>query len=222
MNLFCFKQIALGSALLIFSGCASRQATETDQAAVEALMFESETRFSQCYEEFERRFPNGDQGHLMLRADYLPNGEFSNIRTVESFPGSGPLVLCLSSVVQGWRAAPPYSRGPVDLHFEFSRKRASGAERALKQEEIEKVMSAQAGDFHECYEEAKKITPQLRGGEIRLEFEVLASGSTGRLRELSGFNGSEVVFQCLSQKARNWSFPQREVNTSVVWTWQFG
>lgn len=210
-------------ALLSFSfvACASKHATETDQATVEALMLSSEGDFAACYDQYQSRFPEGGEGKIHLRADYLPNGEFANVRSVDSFPGSGPLIHCLSAVVESWIAVPPYSRGPVDLNFDFEKDAVTEA-KPLSPEEIESVMSKQSSDFLQCYEKARADFPGIEKGNMRLEFEVLTNGRTGRIRELSGFEGSSLVFTCLRDRARTWQFPERDISTSVIWTWTFG
>ncbi|TVQ80099.1 MAG: hypothetical protein EA369_03355 [Bradymonadales bacterium] len=200
--------------------CASKHAAQTDQSTVEALMIESEFRIQNCYRDFQERFPSVDGGSLRLRADYLPNGEFGSVRSIESFAGSGPLVHCLSRIVESWRASPPFSRGPVDLHFEYTR-RSSISMKGLEEGDIEKVMDARSSDFKECYDWARDQVSEMETGDLRLQFEVLSSGEVGRVRELAGFKGSEMLLFCLEPRARRWTFPASEVSTLVNWTWTF-
>jgi len=207
---------------VFFAACGgTRHAAKTDQSVIDALILDSDYRFNQCYSEFERRFESTEGGEIHLRADYLPNGNFANTRPIKSFSGAGPLIHCLSSVVNSWTASPPYARGPVDIRIRYEPRSPQQEAEVLSSEEIHQVMDGSSDDFRHCYREAKKTDSEVAGGDLSFQFEVLTSGRVARLREISGFRGSELIFDCLQSKVQNWKFPESRDNTTVTWRWSF-
>jgi len=102
-------------------GCAVRQAEQRDQAMFDELVNQHRTQIDSCFQAEAQQNPRLGEGTLVIRADHLPNGEFSNIRRLKSFPGSDGVFECITSLMKNWKTERPYTRGPVDLFWKFEK-----------------------------------------------------------------------------------------------------
>ena len=116
-----FQLSIISAFLLTIVGCASKQAAERDQAMFDELVNRHHSEIDLCFQNEAKQNPQLGEGSLMIRADHLPNGEFSNIRKLKSFPGSDAVFDCIASIMKDWKTERPSTRGPVDLTWKFEK-----------------------------------------------------------------------------------------------------
>jgi len=107
---------------LLLAACAPKQAMERDQQIIDELVVQHKDQIELCYEQARTRNQHLGSGRLHLRADHLPDGRLSNVRALQSFPGSHSLVRCLEGLIASWETERPVTRGPVDIIWDFQSK----------------------------------------------------------------------------------------------------
>lgn len=103
------------------SACAPKQALERDNQFIQALVNEHKEQVRQCYIQAAQNDETVGEGKLVIRADHNPNGNLSNFWTRKHFKGSQPVEACLYELMSEWKTPPPYTRGPVELSWDFNR-----------------------------------------------------------------------------------------------------
>jgi len=102
-------------------GCAPKAAIERDQAIIDQLVASHKNEIDQCYFEELKANPQLGSGEIILRVDQLPTGDFARPRRLKGFSGADPVIQCIGKIVVNWKGPPPYTRGPVDLVWNFQR-----------------------------------------------------------------------------------------------------
>lgn len=76
-------------------------------------------------------------------------------------------------------------------------------------------------DFDFCSYVTRESEPSYLGGILRLQIEIGESGTINEMKTLSAFKGSNQLLQCLENRAKTWSFEEKNWNSIQVWTWNF-
>lgn len=112
-SLICF------TTLISQISCVPKAAIQRDQAIIDQLVAQNKPEIDQCYFEQLKSNPSIGSGEILIRVDQLPNGEFTRPRRLKAFIGADPVIDCISKIVINWKGPPPYTRGPVDLAWNF-------------------------------------------------------------------------------------------------------
>ena len=76
-------------------------------------------------------------------------------------------------------------------------------------------------DFDFCSYVTRESEPDYLGGILRLQIEIGESGVINEMKTLSAFKGADELLQCLENRAKTWSFEEKNWNSIQVWTWNF-
>ena len=187
-----------------------------DNKKIEKLMHDHRDAVQACYDRAVDKNHSIGSGRLVLRADQNPDGTLSRIREIESFPDSEPVTECITKEVSKWSLGNFYSRGDVELAWNFTNARSG-----LEQTEMQNAVANHRGDFEKCYEDSLKADPTVKEGTLKLNLKIAASGKLNFLEMVSGFPGAAAVYQCLQKKASAWEFPKRNKASSFGYSWTF-
>lgn len=104
---------------LLIVGCVPKAALEHDNAQIDLLMAQKQAIVDQCYSNLRSTDPKSTGGQVTIRAEHNPDGSISSLSLVRGFPGSQPLYECIRKEIAGSKIAPPLTRGPVEMTWNF-------------------------------------------------------------------------------------------------------
>jgi hypothetical protein len=100
-------------------GCVPQVALDHDNSEVERLMNDKQLRVENCYDHLKTTLARSPKGSLTIRAEHNPDGTISSVSLVKGFPGSQPLYECIRNEIQSSKTAPPMTRGPIEMTWNF-------------------------------------------------------------------------------------------------------
>lgn len=206
--------------LLIGStACASKHALRRDQSMIDQAMLSHEAEIEACYTSQKEQRSDLSGGIITIRAEHGVDGKFYELRQLKGFVGSGPVYDCIAEVVASWKTEAPYTRGPVDLSWNFEHRDQLGE--GLAASEISKVLARHQDDFDSCFSQLHAQKPEIKGGDIKFDIGIRPNGQIKDLRLVEGFKGSDEVFRCIEEQASQWVFPSSASDSQARWEWSF-
>lgn len=193
---------------LCLISCVSKQALEEDEAELQRFLSSKQEEINACFDQNSQNLQS--QSRIHLSAEHLRDGSFGNLR-IQS--GETSVGICVMNKLKTWKTKPPRISGPVELSWTYDRE--------IKTEIATTDLSRFQDDFDTCFQKAQAEDPGIWGGILRVQVRVNQSGKVEELEELSGFKGSRLIIQCLSEAAEGWSFSKKESPSTQVWTWNF-
>ncbi len=205
-------------ASFLIAGCAHQRAQLQDQQNIDRLISERGSEVQVCWDEALQKNPHLPSGQVTVRAQQHIDGALHSTQLISGFAGSNEIMECVSSKINAWKTPPPKTWGPVELSFQFTN---TINLKALGEKDFGTVLRAHRPKIGDCFETTLKENPQNPGGEIEFEFVRTKEGRVKDLKMLSGFSGSDSIFQCMSSIIQDFELAQVPEEMPMKWTYRF-